>query len=128
MPAVAAYQATARVRCSPSGKLAVSSDSADGATTAAPTPCTARAAISHQPVGAMPMRNDAVHEHRQAGDEHPAAAEQVAEPGAEQQQAAEDQRVGVLHPGQPGRRPGPWPHAMRGSPVKMTELSSRIRK
>ena len=31
MPAVAAYQATARERCSPSGKLAVSSERADGA-------------------------------------------------------------------------------------------------
>ena len=39
-------------------------------------------------------------EDRDAGDEHPPAAEDVAGAGAEQQQAAERQRVGVLHPRQ----------------------------
>lgn len=38
MPAVAPYRATAFARSFPAGKLAVSSDSDDGATIAAPTP------------------------------------------------------------------------------------------
>ena len=103
MPAVAAYQATARERCSPSGKLAVSSESADGATTAAPTPCRARPAMSHHPLGATPMRNDAVTNTTKAADEHAAATEEVTQAGTEQQQPAEHERVRVLHPGQPGR-------------------------
>ena len=39
-------------------------------------------------------------EHRDAGEEHPLAAEQVAEPAAEQQQAAERDQVGVHDPAQ----------------------------
>ena len=39
-----------------------------------------------------------------AGDEDLAAAEDVTGAGAEQQQAAEGQRVGVLHPGEAGGR------------------------
>src|SRR6478752_3315201 len=65
MPAVAAYQATARLRSLPAGKLAVSSEREAGATMAAPPP-----------------------------------ADDVAGPRPEQEQAAEDQRVGVLHPRQ----------------------------
>ena len=42
-------------------------------------------------------------EDRDAGQEHAAAAEDVAGPAAEQQQAAEGQRVPVHHPGQAGR-------------------------
>ena len=59
MPAVAPYQATARLRASPS-KYAVISASEVGATIAAPMPCNARAAIIHQPAGASPISNDAV--------------------------------------------------------------------
>ena len=47
------------------------------------------------------------HEHSQAGDEDPAAAEQVAEPGAEQEEPTEHERVGVLDPRQAG---GPQVH------------------
>jgi hypothetical protein len=43
-------------------------------------------------------------EQADAGDERPSSAEQVADARAEQQQAAEGQGVGVLHPGQAGRR------------------------
>ena len=54
-----------------------------------------------------PTRGEA----EQAGDEHPLAAEQVADPAAEQQQAAERQRVGGDDPlavvvGEAERRPG----------------------
>ena len=48
------------------------------------------------------MRSDAAREHGQPGDEHPPTAQEVTEPGPEQQQAAEHQGVGVLHPGQAG--------------------------
>src|SRR4051812_38287860 len=79
MPAVAAYQATARERCSPSGKLAGRSDGAGGATTAAPMPWMPRAVMS-PPAG----RCDADEERGgdedcEAGGEHPAATQQVTE-------------------------------------------------
>ena len=49
----------------------------------------------------------------ETADEHAAAAQDVPEAGAEQQQSAEHQRVGVLDPGQSGGRkvqsqPGSW--------------------
>lgn len=58
-PAVAAYQATARVRSGPSLKLVDSSASDDGARIAAPAPCTARAMISHAADCARPIASDA---------------------------------------------------------------------
>lgn len=58
MPAVAPYHATARIRSLP-WKVAVISASEVGATIAAPMPCTARAPIITQPLGANPMSNDA---------------------------------------------------------------------
>lgn len=58
MPAVAAYQATARLRASP-WKEAVMRASELGATMAAPTPWTARPAIIHEPVGASPISREA---------------------------------------------------------------------
>ena len=54
MPAVAPYQATARLRVSPS-KYAVISAREVGATIAAPTPCNALAAIIQAPLGASPI-------------------------------------------------------------------------
>ena len=42
-------------------------------------------------------------EQHQADGEHAAAAGDVARAGAEEQQAAEHQGVGILHPGEPGR-------------------------
>ena len=47
--------------------------------------------MSHQPVGATPMRKDAVTNTAKPCDEDPASAQQVTEPGTEQQQAAEHQ-------------------------------------
>ena len=58
MPAVAPYQAMARLRVSPS-KYAVMRASEVGATIAAPTPWNARAAMIHQPVWARPIIPDA---------------------------------------------------------------------
>src|SRR5262250_2753789 len=87
---IAAYTPSARVRGGPSAKVVVISDSAAGATSAPPAPCTARAVSKKASLLANPPAR--------------AAAEQVAGPAAEQQQPAEGQRVGVDHPLQ--ARPG----------------------
>ena len=90
------------MRSEPSGKLTVSRARVEGAAIAAPTPCSA-------PRGEQPgLRLGEAAEHRgdgeqgDAGDEDLAAAEQVAHPGAEQQQPAEGERVDVLDPGEGG--------------------------
>ena len=54
----------------------------------------------HRLVLGEPAEQRGDREHGDADDEHPAAAEDVAEPAAEQQQAAEGERVGVHHPRQ----------------------------
>ncbi len=101
IPAVAPYQATARLRASPS-KYAVISASEVGATMAAPMPCRARALMIHHPrCQADEQRRGA--EDRQPDHEQPASADDVSGAGAEQEQSAEDERVRVLHPGQSGR-------------------------
>ena len=104
MPAVAPYRAIALDRLWPSGKLAVSSDSDEGATMAAPTPCRARAAISHEPVGATPTRNEAptkiarpAMKIRRRPIRSPSRAPSSSRP-------PKTSDVGVLHPGQPGGR------------------------
>ena len=57
--AIAEYTATVWVRARPSGKVTATSDSAVGAAIAAPTPCTARAAISHACPVASPPSSEA---------------------------------------------------------------------
>ena len=99
---IAAYTPNARVRGGPSGKVVVISDSAAGATSAPPTPCTARAVSKKAWRGGEPADQRGGGEQQQPGDEHLAAAEQVPGPAAEQQQPAEGQRVGVDHPFQAG--------------------------
>ena len=98
------YIEIARVRAAPSAKVVVSSASVDGAAIAAPMPCSCAGA--EQPC--LRLREAAeqggADEQAEPGDEDAAPAEQVAQACAEQQQAAEGQRVGVLHPGQPGGR------------------------
>jgi hypothetical protein len=74
-----AYTPIARFRSLPSGKVTAISDSEAGAASAPPMPWTTR-------------------EQRDARDEDPASSEQVAHPPAEQQQAAEGERVGVDDP------------------------------
>ena len=78
------------------------SDSATADTTAPPRPCTARAAISQAWVCASPQASEATREQRDAEQEQLAVAVQVAEPAAEQQEAAEGEHVGVDHPDQRG--------------------------
>jgi hypothetical protein len=59
-PAAAAVQtASARERAGPSGSVATNRASADGATSAAPVPCTARAAISAPALGASAQAAEA---------------------------------------------------------------------
>src|SRR3954447_9371907 len=104
MPASAPYAAMARVRCGPSGKLVDSNSSVDGASVAAPTPWTARAAIIPAGECASPTASEATANSVMPRDEGASAAEQVAGARAEQQQAAEGQGVGVLRPRQAGVR------------------------
>lgn len=59
IPAVAAYQAMARLRASPPKYVVINANEV-GATIAAPIPCTAREAIIHHPAGATPTSKDAI--------------------------------------------------------------------
>ena len=56
---IAAYTPIARLRGWPSGNVVVTSDRAVGATTAAPTPCRARAPSSHASAVANPPSSEA---------------------------------------------------------------------
>ena len=71
---------------------------ASGITSAAPAPCAARAAISASALPAKRAGRRRQHEQRDAGGEHPAASEPVAERGAGQQQHREGQIEGVDRP------------------------------
>ena len=91
----------ARLRSGPSAKLVVIRASEVGEAMAPPTPCRAgRPAAS--PPGGQAAQERGQGEEQDAGDEHPAAAQDVAGPAAQQQQAAEGQGVGVEHPRQVG--------------------------
>ena len=78
------------------------SESATAETTAPPRPWTARAATSIPCDVARPQASEATREERDADQEQPPVAEQVAEPAAQQQEAAEGQQVGVHDPGERG--------------------------
>ena len=80
------------------GKTLVRIDSVDGMTNAAPTPMTARAAISIAGVVGEGAERRAGGEHDEAGLQGALAAEAVAEGGGGEQQAGEDQAVGVDDP------------------------------
>jgi hypothetical protein len=123
---VAAYQATARLRASPS-KYAVISASDVGATIAAPIPCSARAGIIHQPAGARPINSDAppnttnpIWNSRLLPTMSPARAPRRSSPPKTSTYASWTQDSAV---------PDSWRSSrMLGRPVKTTELSSRIMK
>jgi hypothetical protein len=59
IPPVAPDAPIARLRSAPSGKVRIRIDKAAGVIVAAPTPCTARAAISVAPEDASPHAKDA---------------------------------------------------------------------
>ena len=67
---------------------------------AAPAPWTNLAAISIPGPAARPHASEAATNDRDPGEEHPLPANQVAQPAAEQQQAAERDEERVHHPAQ----------------------------
>ena len=92
------------------GKASLIRVRVSGSSKAAPPPWTARAAISTPVLGARAAKADPATKTEQAGHVHAAAAEPVAERGAGEHQAAEDQVVGVdgpLQVGQAGAQLGP---------------------
>ena len=99
-PDIAAYTANARLRCGPAGKVVVISASAAGEASAAPRPWRPRAPSSSASLWARPPSSEATAKIDEADHEDPAAAVEVAEPAAEQQQAAEGQGVAGDDPGQ----------------------------
>ena len=99
-PATAPQTPSALLRSAPSRKVVVTIESAAGERIAAPRPCTARAAISWPGVGREPARQRGEREEDQAEHEDAPAPEQVGQPPAQQQEAAEGEDVGVDDPGQ----------------------------
>ena len=97
-PATAPQTPSALLRSAPSAKITVTSESAAGESSAAPRPWTARAAISLPGEVARPPASEASANTIEADHEQPAPAEQVGHAAAEQQEAAEEQRVGVDDP------------------------------
>ena len=86
-------------RSAGSVKSVMISDSATAETIAPPTPCTAARGDRASPAtSARPQASDASVNRAMPSEEQPPLAEQVAEPAAEQQEAAEGQQVGVDDP------------------------------
>ena len=86
------------------GNALVMIESVPGIISAAPTPCTAREATSQPSVGARPIVAEASGEDDDAEQEDPAAAEDVAEPAAGDEQDGEGERVRVDGPLERGQR------------------------
>ena len=100
-PDIAAYTPMARLRAWPAGKVVVIRARAVGEASAAPTPCRARAASSIASFWARPPSSEAQREERRRRSMNiRAPTEQVTEAAAEQQQAAEGERVGGDDPRQ----------------------------
>ena len=95
-----AHTPSARLRSAPSANIVVTSDRAAGDMIAAPRPCSARAAMSKLSDCARPPTSEATANRTEPADEHAPAAEEVGEAPAEQQEAAEGERVGVDDPRQ----------------------------
>ena len=96
-PEMPAQMAIALAR-SRAGNTLVRIDSVDGMTNAAPTPMIARAAISIGRAVGEGAEQRAEPEDDEAGLQRALAAEAVAERGGGEQQAGEDQAVGVDDP------------------------------
>ena len=79
----------ALLRSAGSVKVVVSSDSAAGASSAPKTPCSGAGADEHPEGLGGAAEGGGDREADEAGDEHPLAAEEVADAAAEQQQGAE---------------------------------------
>ena len=100
-PATPAQMLTALVR-SAAEKVPVIVDRVAGITSAAPTPSTARRAISSWAPPAVIATADADAEDAEPDQEHQPSTEPVADSAGRQQQRGEDERVGVDDPRQLG--------------------------
>ena len=96
--AIAAQTPIAFARSAPSANVVVTIDRAAGETSAAPSPWSPRARISVVSLRRERAEQRGGGEQHQAGEEDPLAADQVAGATAEQQEAAEEQRVRVDDP------------------------------
>ena len=94
-----------------------------GVTTAPPTPCRARAAMSASMLGAIAASAEPEREQRKSCEEHPLAPEPVAQRGARQQQHREGEGVRVDRPLE-AREGGPevlLDHGQRGGHDEVVE-------
>ena len=99
-PATPPQIPSALLRSAPSWKVVVTIESAAGERIAAPSPWTARAAISCPGAGGEPARQRGEREEDEAEEQDAPAAEQVGETAAEKEEATEGEDVGVDDPGQ----------------------------
>ena len=98
VPPTAPKIPSARLRSCPSANVTARIDSAVGAISAAPKPCSPRALISSSADPCEPGEQRRDREDRQPDDEDAPPAEQVGEPAAEHQEPAEQQPVGDHDP------------------------------
>ena len=89
-------------RSAGSVKSFIISDSATAEATAPPRPCTARATIRSPCDVERPHASEAVVNSAMPDEEQPPLAVEVAEPAAEQEEAAEGQQIRVHDPGERG--------------------------
>ena len=85
-------------RSLPSANVVLRIESAAGVIIAAPRPCSERATISDGLAPGEPGQERGAGEDDQPDDEHAPAADDVGDPPAEQQEAAEEERVGAHDP------------------------------
>ena len=97
-PPTAPHAPRAMLRSRPSRKVVVRMERAAGEIVAAPSPCSARAAISAPSLQARAAEERADGEDDEADHEHTPPAEEVGEAPAEEEEASEDERVGGDHP------------------------------
>ena len=98
LPEAAPQMPSARLRSRPSANVVVRIESAAGESSAAPSPCSDAEGDQRALRPGEPVEQRADREEREAGHEQPPAPEQVGEPAAEQEHAAEEDRVGGDHP------------------------------
>ena len=97
-PPTAPQTPSAMLRSRPSRKVVIRIESAAGEMIAAPRPCIARAPISEASLQARPASSEPAANSHEPDEEHAPPAEQVGGAPAEEEEAAEDERVGADHP------------------------------
>ena len=98
LPEAAPQTPSARLRSRPSRNVVVRIESAAGDSSAAPIPCSEPERDQRSLRPREPVEQRAHREDHQADHEQPPAPEQVGEPAPQQQDAAEEDRVGGDHP------------------------------